>query len=80
MLIDSEAMVNISDANQNFSKVMKLVDAKKKVVVMKNNKPKYIILEFPDENTRVEATLEEVQAVTKNVISDNANLLKRLAE
>jgi prevent-host-death family protein len=42
----SDNMVSISEANQNFSKVAKLVDEEKEIVVMKHNKPKYVILEY----------------------------------
>lgn len=80
MLIDSTAMVNITDVSQNFSKVSKLVDSKKKVVVMKNNKPKYIILEYPDERTRTQASSEEAKETAQKIINENLNLLKRLAK
>lgn len=80
MLIDSTAMVNISEVNQNFSKVSKLVDIKKKVIVMKNNKPKYIIIEYPDERERKLLPDEDVKKIGKEIITENLNLFKRLAE
>ena len=80
MLIDSTAMVNISEVSQNFSRVSKLVDVKKKVIVMKNNKPKYIILEYPDERARVPLSDEDVKKFGKDIITENINLFKRLAE
>lgn len=80
MLIDSTAMVNISEVNQNFSKVSKLVDIKKKVIVMKNNKPKYIIIEYPDERERKLLPDEDVKNIGKEIITENLNLFKRLAE
>lgn len=43
MNIDTDCIVSISDANQNFSKIARLVDEKKKVIIMKNNKPRYLI-------------------------------------
>ena len=42
----SDNMVSISEANQNFSKVAKLVDEEKEIVVMKHNRPKFVILEY----------------------------------
>lgn len=39
MNINSNAMVSISEANQNFSKVARLVDQYGSVVVLKNNAP-----------------------------------------
>lgn len=46
MLIDPDCMISISEANQNFSKVARLVDRKEKVIIMKHNKPKYIIQDY----------------------------------
>lgn len=48
MLINPEQIVSISEANQNFSKVAKMVDEKKQVVIMKNNKPKYVMMDFEE--------------------------------
>jgi len=39
-------VISISEVNQNFSKAAKLVDEKKELVIMKHNKPKYVILEY----------------------------------
>lgn len=52
MKIDTNTLISISDANQNFSKVAKLVDKYGAAVILKNNKPLYIITEFTEEKTR----------------------------
>ena len=41
-----ECIISISEVNQNFSKAAKLVDEEKEIVIMKHNKPKYVILEY----------------------------------
>ena len=46
MLIDTSAMVSMTEANQNFSKVAKLADSKGAIIIMKNNAPKYILTEI----------------------------------
>ncbi len=46
MLVNTQKIVLISEANQNFSKIAKLVDEDKSLVIIKNNKPKYIFLDF----------------------------------
>lgn len=46
MIIDTSTMVSMTEANQNFSKVARLVDEKGSAVIMKNNMPKYLVLEF----------------------------------
>ena len=46
MTIDTNTMVSISEANQNFSKVARLVDEKGSAVILKNNVPRYLIIDF----------------------------------
>ena len=46
MNIDSNSIVSITEANQNFSKVARMVDEKGAAVILKNNAPRYVILEY----------------------------------
>ena len=39
-------MVSITEANQNFSKVARLVDENGSVIILKNNVPRYLVMEF----------------------------------
>ena len=45
MMINTDTIISISEANQNFSKVARLVEEKGAAVIMKNNAPKYIVIE-----------------------------------
>lgn len=51
MKIDTRNVVSMTNANQNFSQVAKLVDKNEEIVILKNNKPKYVITKFSDTNT-----------------------------
>lgn len=42
MTIDTNNLVSITKANQNFSKAARLVDEKCAAVIFKNNVPRYI--------------------------------------
>ena len=44
MMINSNLIVPMTDANQNFSKVVRLVDEEGMAVILKNNKPKYVVV------------------------------------
>ena len=46
MQINLENLVPISEVNQNFSKVARMVDSKGTAVILKNNKPKYVLVEY----------------------------------
>ena len=46
MNINTKNLVSITDANQNFSKVARLVDENDSVIILKNNVPRYLVMEF----------------------------------
>ena len=46
MLIDSNQIVSMTEANQNFSKVVRQAEENGCVVIFKNNKPKLVLLDI----------------------------------
>lgn len=46
MTINTNTMVSITEANQNFSKVARLVDEHGTAVILKNNVPRYLVVDF----------------------------------
>ena len=83
MMIDTNVIVPMTDANQNFSKVTRIVDMDGMAVIMKNNKPRYIVVDF-DEYETVSAAIQmrkqKVDTVTDSVIDENMEALLELAK
>ena len=46
MRINTDNLVSITDANQNFSRVARMVDENRAEIILKNNVPRYILMEF----------------------------------
>ena len=46
MMINTNAIVSASEANQNFSRVTRSADAQGQAVIFKNNKPKYLLVDI----------------------------------
>ena len=46
MMINTNAIVSASEANQNFSRVTRIADAQGQAVIFKNNKPKYQLVDI----------------------------------
>lgn len=46
MLVNLDNIVSISDANRNFSQVARKVDQEGTVVIMKNNRPRYVVMAY----------------------------------
>ncbi len=60
MNVNTKTMVSISEANQNFSKVARLVDQYGSAVILKNNSPRYLILEFNQADEQLSAQTDDV--------------------
>ena len=60
MMVNTNNLVSITEANQNFSKVARLVDERGAAVILKNNTPRYLILEFSQAEKMQAADDEEV--------------------
>lgn len=80
MKIDTKTMVSITEANQNFSKVARLVDEKGSAVILKNNVPKYIITAYEESENIEDADDELVMNISKSLIEKNKEVYKTLAE
>lgn len=80
MNIDTNTIVPISVANQNFSKVARLVDQYGSAVIMKNNTPRYIIYEFSQADTKQAADDEDVIASSMKLMQRNAHVYEELAK
>ncbi|AOT68373.1 type II toxin-antitoxin system Phd/YefM family antitoxin [Geosporobacter ferrireducens] len=82
MLINPKRQVSITEANQNFSKVTKIVDEEKMVIILKQNKPKYLVIDFEEIAQTVENNEEEKawEEVSKKMLFKNFEAYKELAK
>ncbi len=80
MTINTNNLVSITEANQNFSRVAKMVDEKGAVVILKNNTPRYMLIEFGRVEEEQLASNEDVMEVSKRLIQKNLEAYKELAK
>ena len=80
MMINSNAMVSITDANQNFSKVARLVDECGSAVILKNNVPRYLIIEFSQAEQMQAAADEDIMQLSARLIQQNRSAYDELAK
>ena len=80
MMINSNAMVSITEANQNFSKVARLVDEMGTAVIMKNNVPRYLVIDFSKAEQDSFASDEDVLALSKRFLAQNREAYEVLAK
>ena len=80
MLVDTENLVPISEANQNFSRVARLVDERGSVVILRNNKPSYVLSRFPRTDAEDPLTDAEVDALADEIIEQYRPAFEALAK
>ena len=80
MTIDTNTVVSMTEANQNFSRVARMVDEKGTVVIMKNNAPRYLLVEFSQAEAMQTASDDDVLAVSARLIARNRQAYEELAK
>ena len=80
MNINTNNLVSITEANQNFSRVARLVDENGSAVILKNNVPRYLIVEFSQAEEEQVATDEDVMSISKRLIQKNRQAYEVLAK
>lgn len=80
MLIDTNQMLSVSDANQNFSKATRIVDKQGSVVLFKNNRPKYMLIDLQN-NPMIDLTEDEkIDVIAKRILVKHKKAFEELAK
>ena len=80
MNIDTEKIVSISEANQNFSRVCRQADKHGEVYIFKNNKPRYKLVDL-DNSAAIEMTDDErIDFVAERILKTYRKAFLELAK
>ncbi|WP_300610495.1 type II toxin-antitoxin system Phd/YefM family antitoxin [uncultured Oscillibacter sp.] len=80
MKVSTSTLISITEANQNFSKVARLVDEKGSAVILKNNVPRYLVIEFSQVEKLQEAEDEDVLRISERLLLQNREAYEVLAQ
>lgn len=80
MNININNLVSITEANQNFSKIARMVDEKGATVILKNNKPRYVLIEYNQLEQEERAENMEVEDIAKSILTKHMGAFKELAK
>lgn len=83
MTVETSTLVPMAEANQNFSKVARLVDEAGLAVILKNNKPRYIVVDFEEYNefqAARAARKQKIEAAADQLIAENLETFRELAK
>ncbi|MCR5150570.1 MAG: type II toxin-antitoxin system Phd/YefM family antitoxin [Clostridiales bacterium] len=81
MLINTDNVFSMTQANQNFSTVARTVDKTGEAVVFKNNKPKYLVVDIDNSDFILDLTEDEkIDIVARRILNKYLPAFKELAK
>lgn len=83
MVVNTDLLVPMTDANQNFSKVVRLVDENGMAVILKNNKPRYVIVDFQEYDdiaSALQMRNSKIMQTADEIIDSNMQAFLELAK
>ena len=80
MNINIDNIVSISEANQNFSRVARLVDEKGTAVILKNNAPRYVLVDYSLFRQNTLADDQDVDTVASRILDKHIKAFEELAK
>ena len=83
MMVNTDYLVPMTEANQNFSKVVRTVDESGLAVILKNNKPRYVVVDFDEYNTiaaAMQMRKSKIDTAADKLIYENMEALLELAK
>lgn len=66
MIIDTNQIVTVTEANQNFSRVTRIADKTGQAVIFKNSRPQYLLVNI-DENPVIDLTDDKIDIVSTRI-------------
>jgi len=80
MNIDADNLVSMTEANQNFSKVARLVDEKGTAIILKNNAPRYVLVDYGVLRKNMIAADATVDDVAARILGKHIKAFEELAK
>lgn len=80
MRFDSQQIVSISEANQNFSRVARLAEKNGTMFIFKNNKPKYKLVDLENDTTVEMTDDEKIDFVAARILKKYRSAFEELAK
>lgn len=80
MQINTNNLISITEANQNFSRIARLVDENGAAVILKNNTPRYVILEYSQFQKEEFADDATVKKIGESIVQRHLGAFQELAK
>ena len=79
MNISTNNLMSITDANKNFSNVVRYVENNGDVIILKNNRPKYIVSIIDNERPYISED-DMIELIARRILSEHKHAFEELAK
>ena len=80
MTIDTNAILSVTEANQNFSRATRMADAMGEVVIFKNNRPKYLLVDMENSSYFDVTDDEKIDIIAARVLKRYKSAFEELSK
>jgi antitoxin Phd len=80
MQVNVNNLISISEANQNFSRVARLVDERGTAIILKNNAPRYVLIDFSLFQQDAAAEDADVDRIASRILRKHMKAFEELAK
>lgn len=83
MMVNTDLLIPMTDANQNFSKVVRMVDKDGMAVILKNNQPRYVVVDFTEYDAIASAIQQrkaKINQAAEEIMNENMEAFLELAK
>lgn|GEM_PF-1850663 len=80
MEFNTNCIVNMSEADEDFARIARLADEEKRVLIVKDDRPKYLLLEFGEYEKICREEELELAKKAQEMLTENRNAYNRLVD
>lgn len=80
MRIDTNAIVSVTEANQNFSRVTRIAEKTGQAVIFKNNRPKFMLIDLENSPVLDMTDDEKIDVVAARILKRFKPAFEELAK
>jgi len=80
MKFDTSTIITTTEANQNFSKIARMAENKGHIVLLKNNRPKFLVIDLDKEPQIEMSDDEKFEFIARRILSEHREAFKELAK
>ena len=80
MQIDTNTIISVTEANQNFSKVTRIAEKSGQAVIFKNNRPRYMLIDLDNSPVPDMTDDEKIDVVAARILKRFKPAFEELAK